>query len=183
MAAESSYGKYNSLHLCDTSTQSIGHILHLSDLHVPARKRHDEFRHLFTQILAYLDQQKNINHWMVVCTGDIVDQATRFSPAQLILLRDFFQDLAQRVPVLLMAGNHDLPSASLAVQHGDVLLSIVGKRHPLPNVWYLQTSGWYVFRNLIFGVWSTQDHGRVLYSSCPTTYQAKPYTRIAQREY
>lgn len=85
-------------------------VLHLSDLHIGKSVNGfsmlGEQRHVFTQIIGYIDSE---NPDAVIIAGDVYDRAVPSIEA-VRLFDDFLTELAHKeVTVLLISGNHDSP--------------------------------------------------------------------------
>ena len=84
--------------------------LHLADLHIGKNVNGfsmlEEQRHAFRQIIAYIGEHKPE---AIVIAGDVFDRSIPGIEA-VSLFDDLLTDLARlKVPVLLIAGNHDSP--------------------------------------------------------------------------
>jgi DNA repair exonuclease SbcCD ATPase subunit/DNA repair exonuclease SbcCD nuclease subunit len=92
---------------------------------------------------------------LIVLTGDIVHSKSQILPQLIIMLRDFLTNLSNIMPVIMIAGNHDLNLSNLDVP--DTLSSILHKTH-IEGLHYLKNSGVYIWNNISFGVMSVIDY-------------------------
>jgi len=127
--------------------------LHLSDLHIGKTvngfSMHNEQRHVFDQILRYI-QTKHPD--AVVIAGDVYDRAVP-SVEAVRIFDDFLTGLADTgVAVLLIAGNHDSPER---MNYASRLLS--GKRLHLCGV----------FDGTLRKVTFTDEHGEIHFWMLP----------------
>lgn len=117
----------------------IGHfdtIYHLSDIHIRPLERHDEFRQVFSNVDRQLSQAKD--GCIAVITGDIFDHKTTFRPETFKLCRDFLKMISSHVPLVVIAGNHDMTESNI-----NRLDSITPVVDDIPNLHYLKYSGLY----------------------------------------
>ena len=138
----------------------IKHLYHISDIHIRNQNRHDEYRQVFENLYVRLREVSHYkgektNSGLIVITGDIVHSKSQISPQLIIELRDFFTNLCQIMPVLFIAGNHDLTLNNKTIP--DTLSSIM-HRMDIPNLHYLKESGFYVWNNIVFTVMSVIDY-------------------------
>jgi len=141
------------------SELKVDKIYHLSDIHIRLQKRHDEYRSVFKTLYKTLKTLKNkdkASTGIIVITGDILHSKTELSPECVALTAEFFQELANIMPLIILAGNHD---ANLNNQNRlDSLTPIVEKVMRKSTCYYLKETGIYRFGNLVFGVTSVFDY-------------------------
>lgn len=145
----------------------IQYLYHLSDIHLRNHSRHEEYRNVFKRLYQKLKDEiedTDPNSGLIVLTGDIVHSKSQISPQLIIELRDFLTNLANIMPVILIAGNHDLNLANKDVP--DTLTSILHKIE-IPNLHYLKHSGIYKWNNVQFGVMSVLDYPLIKASEFP----------------
>jgi len=85
--------------------QQADRIYHISDVHIRTLKRHKEYRDVFENMFAYINQSKTANSIAVV-TGDIVHSKLDMSPELIRMLTDFFRGF--NIPTIVILGNHDM---------------------------------------------------------------------------
>jgi len=136
-------------------------IFHLSDIHVRLLTRHDEYRHVFTElhthIIKYRQQYPNMNA-VIIITGDIFHVKGELSPESIVLVHEWFDQLASCFPVFIIAGNHD---AVLCNKERQDNLTAIFSAYERSNVYYLKSSGIYTFdflHNIEFHVFSLLDN-------------------------
>lgn len=87
----------------------ITHLFHLSDIHISKNnERHDEYMEVFNTLYDMLKNDNDIANSLIVITGDIIHEKTQLSSSQILLLKDFFVNLSNIAPVILILGNHDI---------------------------------------------------------------------------
>lgn len=136
----------------------ITHIYHLSDIHIQLYKRHQEYREVFQRVYNYLNAEKlaagiDINKntdipFIVVITGDILHSKADLSPECIQLTYNFIKMLSSIMPVVLIAGNHDIN-----INNRDRLDSLTPILADLPSVhpvFYLLETGIYQLANILF---------------------------------
>ncbi len=156
----------------------IRYLYHISDIHIRNVSRHDEYRSVFNKLYENLKTEqskwdKNIGG-LVVITGDIVHSKSQISPQLNIMLRDFLTNLGSIMPVIMIAGNHDLNLSNLAVP--DTLTSILHKS-PVDNLHYLKDSGIYQWNNVQFSVMSVLNYPLIKASQFPDSNADSVYEK------
>lgn len=129
-------------------------IIHLSDLHIRLYKRHHEYKIVFNRFYLTLDEWIKNNDSEVACiviTGDLVHSKTDLSPEMVELVSNFLVMLAKKLPVIIIAGNHDL---NVANPHRLDSLSPIISNLKNDNIIYFKNSGIYEMGNLGFAVYS-----------------------------
>lgn len=120
-------------------------IIQISDIHIPKSvDRHDEFRAVFHNLYRALDtcitgQRRAL---IVVC-GDVLHNKDNVAPNQMMLARQFLEQLAARAPTIVIAGNHDM-NATCADRIDSLTPIVSGVR----NLHYFPRTGVYVFDNV-----------------------------------
>jgi len=133
--------------------RKVDTIYHLADIHVRNLKRHKEYRQVFDKLYTYLKKNVTENS-LIYLGGDIVHAKTDLSPELVDMVQDFFKNLADIAPTILIAGNHDcnLNNESRL----DALTPII-KALNHDNFYYLKDSGVYDISDIKFIVWSVFD--------------------------
>lgn len=111
-------------------------IVHLSDIHIPKIKRHDEYRQVFD--VLYCQLRNLAQDFVIVITGDVFESKRDFKPETWDLVTEFLSELSSIAYTIVIAGNHDMlernttitDSLSPAVKHID-------------NLYYCKYSGIY----------------------------------------
>lgn len=127
----------------------IDYILHVADIHIRNWKRHKEYKEVFTNLYAAVE--KLPANSIVTIGGDIAHAKTDMSPELVHMIADFFTQLGNRVPTIVIAGNHDTNLNNN--QRLDVLTPIV-ETLDHPNVFYLRDSGVYQIGDATISVMS-----------------------------
>jgi DNA repair exonuclease SbcCD ATPase subunit len=132
--------------------KTVDHILHIADIHLRNWKRHKEFKEVFDKLFTVVDSLPPNS--IVTVGGDIVHAKTEMSPELIEMVTYLFKGLADRVPTIVIAGNHD---ANLNNKHRlDALTPIVkGMEHS--DLFYLRNSGLYEIGDIAVSVMSLLD--------------------------
>ena len=132
--------------------KSVDYIFHIADIHLRNWKRHKEFKEVFDKVFKEVDNLPPNS--IVTVGGDIVHAKTDMSPELIEMVSYLFTNLADRVPTIVIAGNHD---ANLNNKHRlDALTPIVkGLNHN--NLYYLRNSGLYEIGDIAVSVMSLLD--------------------------
>jgi len=129
-------------------------IYHLSDIHIRLYARIKEYRHVFERVYDFIRRDRVGKRPMIVITGDILHNKIELTPECILLTLEFLRTLSESAIVILIAGNHDALLNNR--DRMDSITSILQDRCP-PNVHYLRYTGYYRFKNIIFGVNSVLD--------------------------
>jgi DNA repair exonuclease SbcCD ATPase subunit len=132
--------------------KEVDHIFHIADIHLRNWKRHKEFKEVFDKVFKEVDELPPNS--IITVGGDIVHAKTDMSPELIEMVSYLFNGLANRLPTIVIAGNHD---ANLNNKHRlDALTPIVkGLNHP--NLFYLRNSGLYEIGDIAVSVMSLLD--------------------------
>lgn len=131
-------------------SETIKRIIHISDIHVPKHpKRHNEYKKVFHKFYETIDsfERNELESSILVITGDILHNKDSLSAEQIMITRQFLDQCSKRLPVLLMAGNHDL-----CLSNKSRLDSITPIVSGLSNVIYFSQSGIYRYHDITFAV-------------------------------
>ena len=128
------------------SEEDFDYIIHLSDLHIRPTERHVEYEQVFVKLYRSIEQlKKEGKKAVIVITGDIFDNKNRFSPAQYDLCNQFFDNLCNLYPLIVILGNHDMKDPS-------IIDSITPSAYKRNNFYYLLESGAYEYGPVVFVV-------------------------------
>ena len=87
---------------------NIDYIYHLADIHIPNdNARHNEYREVFKVLYTKLKKNKNKTNPLIVIAGDIIDKGDKITPDCIKLVKEFFLNLSNIFPTVIIAGNHD----------------------------------------------------------------------------
>lgn len=143
------------------SKKNINQIFHLSDIHIRALRRHDEYREVFSRVYDEIKKLKRGNS-AVIITGDLVHEKDNLKPETIMIVSEFLETLKKICnTVILIPGNHDMIENN--TDRLDTLTPIVRKI----DIHYLRESGAYKFGNIIFGLSSLYDKKDVRRSDIP----------------
>ena len=127
----------------------VDRIYHLSDIHIRNVKRHKEYRSVFEKVYKEID--KNKENSVIYLGGDIVHAKLDMSPELIDLTSEFFTELANLCPLLVLPGNHD---CNLNNKHRLDALSPIIRALDNPNIHYIKDSGVYQVGDVGFSVMS-----------------------------
>lgn len=141
------------MHTIDIGISKIDKIYHIADVHVRNVKRHKEYEQVFKRLYKYIKKTKTPGS-IIYVAGDIVHAKTDMSPELVHTVSEFFKNLADLAPTIVITGNHDcnLNNSSRL----DALSPIV-KALNHPQLHYLKDTGIYSISNIHFNVMSVFD--------------------------
>ena len=128
--------------------RKLKHIHHISDIQIRNLKRHKEYEEVFER--TYEEVRKNKDNAVAYIGGDIAHSKTDMSPELVDQLSRLFKNLADIVPTIIIAGNHDCNLNNRS--RLDVLTPIVDNLNH-SNLHYLKDSGVYKCADTTFVVW------------------------------
>lgn len=141
------------MRVIDIGIEKIDRIYHISDVHVRNVKRHTEYKQVFKRLYSYIRKTKT-DKSVIYLAGDIVHAKTDMSPELVDIVSDFFRQLADLAPTILITGNHD---CNLNNSYRlDALSPIVSSLNH-PDLHYLKDNGVYKISNVHFNVMSIFD--------------------------
>ncbi len=132
----------------------IKKIYHISDIHIRRYDRHIEYETVFNNLYKYLNSVVT-NNSLIVITGDVLHAKDNLTPDCVVKCYKFLKNLADIMPVILIAGNHDMVETNKNIK--DSIDAILSERS-IDNLYYLKNSGVYKYGNIIFGVSSLLDN-------------------------
>lgn len=95
-------------------------IVGIGDIHIRLYKRHSEYRESFNLLYEKL---KEIKPDKIVIAGDIAHSKNQMTPELVSLITEFFNELANIAPLLIIPGNHDFIASN--TERLDVLTPII----------------------------------------------------------
>lgn len=142
-------------------------IFHIADIHLRLTKRHDEYQQVFDKL--YKAVERTPNETVVAVLGDLFHSKSDLSPECVKMASDFLQNLANRRPTILIAGNHD---ATLANKNRLDSLSPIVNAINHPNLFYLKDSGLFILGDILFNHYSVFDEPEnyIKYKDIPKVY-------------
>lgn len=127
-------------------------LVHVSDTHIKNLKYHEDYRVVFEQMYSILREEKP--DYIVHC-GDVAHTKTQLSPEFFEMAADFFDNLSDIAPLVLIAGNHD---GNLKNSNRQDALTPVVKALGKDTIHYLKNSGEFSpCKGLTFNVLSVFD--------------------------
>lgn len=134
--------------------KTIKYIYHAADIHIRTLERHQEYRSVFDNLYAYIQQQEDLSESVFVICGDIFHNRDRLISETIILFNNLLEKLTTLIDVILIPGNHDIFS------HNDRLDTISGivNIKAYPRFYFLKYSGIYHYNNINFAVSSLVDN-------------------------
>jgi DNA repair exonuclease SbcCD ATPase subunit/DNA repair exonuclease SbcCD nuclease subunit len=155
----------------------INCVMHIADIHIRLTKRHDEYTSVFERFYNALDKAKTLNAILVIA-GDVFHNKSDLSPECVKIGSDFLKSCADRVPVILTAGNHDATLANKS--RLDCLTPIVQALNH-PNLYYLKDTEVYRYQNILFNNFSVFDDPDkyIRYKDIPSKHRVETDHHIA----
>jgi DNA repair exonuclease SbcCD ATPase subunit/DNA repair exonuclease SbcCD nuclease subunit len=133
--------------------KEVKKVAHIADVHIRLFKRHDEYKEVLERLYQQL-KLAQLEQGVIVVAGDIVHAKTDMSPELIAFTSEFFKNLADIAPTIIIAGNHDLNLANTG--RLDSLSPIVDLiSHP--NLHYLRESQIATIADTDFAVFSIVD--------------------------
>jgi len=133
--------------------RKLSKVFHVSDIQIRNLYRHREYNEVFEKLYTEIRNRKD-DHSIAYIAGDIAHSKTQMSPELIQMLSDLFRNLADIVPTIIIAGNHDCNLNNRSRM--DCLSPIVNNlKHP--NLHYLKNSGVYKLADVTFIVWDVWD--------------------------
>jgi DNA repair exonuclease SbcCD ATPase subunit/DNA repair exonuclease SbcCD nuclease subunit len=127
-------------------------VFHIADIHLRLTKRHDEYNQVFERL--YKAVEKTPTETVIAVLGDVLHSKSDLSPECVKITTEFLQNLADRRPTVLIAGNHD---ATLANKNRLDSLSPIVDAINHTNLFYLKDSGLYILGDILFNHYSVFD--------------------------
>ena len=132
--------------------RKLKYIHHISDIQIRNLKRHKEYEQVFER--TYEEVKKYKNNAVAYIGGDIAHSKTEMSPELIDQLSRLFKNLADIVPTIIIAGNHDCNLNNL--NRLDCLTPIVENLNH-KDLHYLKHTGVYDCADTTFVVWDVWD--------------------------
>lgn len=130
----------------DTPIERVDYLFHLADIHIRPYKRHDEYKQVFETLYTSIKSKYTPNS-IIAVLGDIVHAKTEMTPELIDIVSDFFNNLANICPTLVVPGNHD---ANLNNKNRMDAISPILKNIKNKNIFFFKETGVYQFANLYF---------------------------------
>ena len=131
----------------------INKIYHIADVHIRNVKRHKEYRQVFRRLYSYIKNTKTDDD-VIYVAGDIVHAKTDMSPELVDLVSEFFTNLADLLPTIIILGNHD---CNLNNNYRLDALSPIVKAINHKNIHYLKDNGVYEIQGVHFNVMGVDE--------------------------
>jgi len=131
----------------------INKIYHIADVHIRNVKRHKEYRQVFRKLYSYIKKTKEEND-VIYVAGDIVHAKTDMSPELINMTSEFFTNLADLLPTIIILGNHD---CNLNNNYRLDALSPIVRAINHQNIHYLKDNGIYNIQDVHFNVMAVDD--------------------------
>lgn len=130
----------------------IEKIAHLADIHIrKSPRRENEYRFVFNSLYESLKIEKPDR---IVIVGDIVNEYLDLQSEQIVLVCEFFNELAKIAPLIITRGNHDMLKKS--PNRKDPIEGVV-KIINNSNVTYLNETKLFDDENVVWCVWKHGD--------------------------
>ena len=131
----------------------IDKIFHVSDIHIRLYRRSKQYKQVLNNLIDKINKLKTQNS-IIVLTGDILHSKTEMSPESIVMADLFLSSLAEVLPTIVIAGNHD---ANLANKNRLDSLTPIIELIDNQNLIYYRDTGWYNYENIDFWVASVFD--------------------------
>lgn len=135
-----------------SNLKQVDYILHIADIHIRNWKRHKEYKVIFNKLFEAVDNLPPNS--IVTLGGDIVHAKTDMSPELIQMVNYLFKGLAERVPTIIICGNHD---TNLNNNNRLDALTPIVEAATYNNLYYLRDSGYYKMGNITLNVMSLLD--------------------------
>ena len=116
------------------SNKYIKKIYHISDIHIRRYDRHAEYEIVFNNLYKYLNEMSS-NNQLIVISGDLLHAKDNLTPDCVVKCYKFLKTLADIMPVILIAGNHDMVESNKMIK--DSIDAILSERY-IDNLYYLK---------------------------------------------
>ena len=131
----------------------INKIYHIADVHIRNVKRHKEYREVFKRLYSYIKKTKT-DEDVIYVAGDIVHAKTDMSPELIDITSEFFTNLADILPTIVILGNHD---CNLNNNFRLDALSPIVRAINHKNIHYLKDNGIYKVQGVHFNVMGVDE--------------------------
>ena len=131
----------------------INKIYHVADVHIRNVKRHKEYKEVFKRLYSYIKKTKEEND-VIYIAGDIVHAKTDMSPELIGITSEFFTNLADILPTIIILGNHD---CNLNNSYRLDALSPIVNAINHKNIHYLKDNGIYEVQGVHFNVMGVDE--------------------------
>lgn len=150
------------------TAEPVQFVYHLADIHIRYLERHGEYKEVFSRLVDYIKNDKNIHKSIMVICGDIFHNKDRFISETIIVFDNLLKELSNYMDVFIILGNHD------CFNHRDRLDTLTGimQISKYSRVHLMKNSGLYAYSNIVFGLSSITD-GMIV--KCPQKLQGKCY--------
>lgn len=132
---------------------NITKIYHMADIHIRRYERHAEYEYVFNKLYQYLKSVADEESLIIIC-GDIFHSKDNLTPDSVIKTDSFLRSLASIMPVIMIAGNHDMVETNKTIKDS---LSAIFNDTTILNLHYLKYTNAYRYGNIILGVSSLYD--------------------------
>ena len=152
------------------NNKSIDTIYHIADIHIHNdTNRYDEYNNVFTNLYKKIDKSETS---IIVIVGDIIHKSNKISPECISLTKQFFFNLSNIAPTILIAGNHDDNIRGNDTKIDSI--SAIIKDLDYKNLHYFKETGIYnVGTNISFGVISVFDETLIKLEDFNNTQRCK----------
>jgi len=144
--------KYEEKSIKLKNVDKIRYIYHCSDIHIYSHQRHEEYLEVFENMNEILRKRVINKDSIMVIAGDIVHTFRTPSYKMIDIARKFIKKISEIIPVVLIAGNHDMSNKD------EALTSLFDDIDKMYNVIYLKDSGVYKLNNIKIGLTSVMDY-------------------------
>lgn len=143
----------------------LHNIIHISDIHIRTgdsnKSRYNEYINVFNNLYESIALQPSIinKSAVIVITGDIFHDKNKIGPSGIKIATYLLQKLSTLADIIIIRGNHDYRQDF--PNEPDMISALIS--YKIPNVYYLDTSGIHIHKNISFGLVTIQE--TLLYGS------------------
>lgn len=143
----------NKMCVIENNNIDVKYIYHIADIHID---KYDNGREIeYEKIYDKLYNSIKPDNAILYIAGDIIDFKLDSTPYGFNQLFNFIEKMSQIIPIVLIAGNHDVNVHDK--NKIDLLSIIIPRIKSNNNIYYLRNTGLYKYNNIIFSVSSVFD--------------------------
>ena len=126
----------------------IKYIYHFADIHIEStNRRTEEYKYIYEKVIENIISDDKQKKSLLLIIGDLLDFKYQSQPIGIENMMYFFQKFASMMPIVMVAGNHEICSDDPDVFDWLSLTKNIKTKYP---IYYLKESGAYQYNNIIF---------------------------------
>jgi len=149
-------------HVIKNTDDVIDNIVHISDLHFTMRDKYEHYQNVFNYFIEYIKKYDNKNT-IVIITGDLFNEKNKLDSKLVFFSKKLIYNISKLFTTFIICGNHDfiqqnrkIPDTISSVFY-DNLYDNDYMYDFQNNLYYLKNTGYYIYKNIGFGVLSVFD--------------------------